>query len=115
MTNPGWAETVRQAVDELMGELTGLFEPAALVQRTATVLARHLGLPLTSFALLDEPLHVYAMTGTHGARTTEFPAIRLRGGQGLGGRAVADRVMFAVEDYVTDERISDHFRSIVSA
>lgn len=53
------------------------------------------------------------MTSAQGARTREFCSIRLRRGQGLGGRAVADQTMIAVEDYTTDESISDHFRAIV--
>lgn len=114
MTNSHWGrEPIAHAVLDLMEELTGLFDPAVLGQQAATGLARRLGLPLASVALLDEQHDEYAMTSTCGARTSDFPAIRLRQGQGLGGRAIADRALFAVEDYSTDERISDHFRSIV--
>jgi signal transduction histidine kinase len=114
MTNPRSGEAVTQAVHALTEELTGLFDPAVLGQQAVTVLARQLGLPLTSFALLDRrDAGEYAMTSTVGARTGDFPAIRLRPGQGLGGRAVADRALFAVEDYSTDDRISDDFRTIV--
>jgi signal transduction histidine kinase len=114
MRNPHSGEATTQTVHELTDELTGLFDPTVLGQQAVKVLARQLHLPLTSFALLDDRRSgVYAMTSTVGARTDEFPAIRLRHGQGLGGRVVAERALFAVEDYTTDERISDDFRAIV--
>jgi signal transduction histidine kinase len=114
MTNPRSGEAVTRAVHALTDELTGLFDPTVLGQQAVKVLARQLHLPLTSFALLDrQRAGEYAMTSTVGARTGDFPAIRLRPGQGLGGRAVADCALFAVEDYATDERISDDFRTIV--
>jgi len=115
MSTPSSGEEVAEAVNALSRELTGLFDPAVLGQQAVGVLARQLGLCLTSFALLDrERTGVYAMTSTVGARGGDFPAIRLRSGQGLGGRVVAERALFAVDDYATDERISDDFRSIVS-
>jgi signal transduction histidine kinase len=115
MSTPSSGEVVAEAVNALSRELTGLFDPAVLGQQAVGVLARQLGLSLTSFALLDRRCAgVYAMTSTVGACGEDFPAIRLRSGQGLGGRVVAERALFAVEDYATDERISDDFRTIVS-
>lgn len=114
MIDPRLGEGERQAVHDLMARLTGVFDPVAVGRQAAAVLARHLRLHLTSVALADHATDEYAMCGTIGARGVKFAEIRLRPGQGLGGRAVESRELFASEEYRSDPRISDHFRAIVS-
>ncbi|WP_419922037.1 histidine kinase [Candidatus Poriferisodalis sp.] len=99
---------------DLSETLVGFLDPAALAQRTATLLHRLLGLPLVSVAVRDGISH-YAMRGVHGARTDRFRQVQLSTGEGMGGRVMIERRPIEVENYTTDPRITNHFADVVSA
>ncbi len=96
-----------------MHDLSGVLDPGFVGQRTAEVVAGDLGLPVSMFALQDADVDYYAMRGTCGTRTDQLAQLRLQADQGMGGRAIAERATIVAEDYLTDSRISSHFRPVV--
>lgn len=100
----------RRVSRRLLGEVTGLVEPGALGLVTARALAQELRLPVALFALADPDDGSYAMRGTWGTRGDALARVRLRPAEGMGGRVVTEGRTLVAEDYLTDHRISGHFR-----
>lgn len=112
--NTGVAEPVERLVlEKLLRELSDVVDPGFVGQRTAELVAADLHLPVSMFALHHAEDDSYAMRGTWGTRTDQLGRVRLRADEGLGGRVVAQRATVVAEDYLTDSRISSHFRPVV--
>ncbi|MGH3450872.1 MAG: histidine kinase, partial [Haloechinothrix sp.] len=103
----------RRVVDQLLRDLSGIVDPSLVGRRTAEVLAGDLMLPVSLFALRDPETDCFAMRGTWGTRTDQLEQLRVHPDQGMGGRAVAEHATVVAEDYLTDSRISSHFRPVV--
>lgn len=102
-----------QVTRRLMADLSGLIDGASVGMRTSEVVSHELGLPVSLFALHDPDDDSFAMRGTCGTRTDQLAQVRLLADQGIGGRVVAEQSTVVAEDYLTDSRISNHFRPIV--
>lgn len=104
--------TDRRRITESTRRLGGFLDNEAFAQQAAREVDHLLGVPLASVAVRADP-GLLVMLGSSGERTPRFRGVRVPTGQGLGGRALAERRPVAVEDYLNDPRISQEFADIV--
>ena len=102
----------RCRLEESTRRLGGFLDPEAFAQQAAREIDRLLRVPLASVAV-HEDSGLLAMLGVNGERTRRYRGVRVRTGQGLGGRALVERRPISVEDYLNDPRISQEFADVV--
>ena len=103
----------RRRLAESTRQLGGFLDPEAFAQQAAREIDRMLRVPLASVAVHEDG-GLLAMLGVNGERTQRFRGVRIPSGQGLGGRALAERRPISVHDYLNDPRISQEFADVVA-
>ncbi len=93
---------------------SGLLNSVELAQDIADGVAKTIGVALVAVAISDGNGSM-TMSGTTGARTNAFRRVQVTPGQGIGGRALQQRKLISVADYLSDPRISNHFAEVVAA